>query len=155
HRREDIPRLAEHFMRRMARKLGKRLERIDAATLEVLSAHAWPGNIRDLQNTIERAAVLATGPTLIVDWDLGPAHIPAPRPVETPPVSSPSNASSEASAGCQTLESIERSHILSTLRQTRGVIEGPKGAARLLDMKPSTVRFRMKKLGITKVDYLT
>jgi transcriptional regulator with GAF, ATPase, and Fis domain len=60
----------------------------------------------------------------------------------------------KASEG-QTLESIERNHIVAVLKRTRGVIEGPRGAARLLDMKPSTTRFRMKKLGITKADYLT
>jgi formate hydrogenlyase transcriptional activator len=158
-RREDIPILAEHFMRRMARKLGKPLERIAPETLRVLSAHSWPGNIRDLQNTIERAAVLSPGPALIVDWDLGPAQ---PRPAEPitalpspPPHQSNGSAAEPPDARTpQSLESIERSHIIGTLRQTRGVIEGPRGAARLLEMKPSTVRFRMRKLGISKVDYL-
>src|SRR6185312_7378751 len=75
HRREDIPILAEHFMRRMGRKLGKPLDRIAPATLEKLTAHAWPGHIRDLPNTIERAAVLSTGTTLVVDWDLGPTPV--------------------------------------------------------------------------------
>ena len=178
HRREDIPILAEHFMRRMGRKLGKPLDRIAPATLEKLTAHAWPGNIRDLQNTIERAAVLSTGTTLVVDWDLGPTPVAVAQTSVSdagtrqrngtghPPVDPvapaaaaggseilPEQATSEAGNG-QSLESIERSHIIGILRQTRGVIEGPRGAARLLEMKPSTVRFRMKKLGISKIDYL-
>ena len=162
-RREDIATLAEHFMRRMARKLGKPLERIEPATLNALAAHSWPGNIRDLQNTIERAAVLATGTALVVDWDFGPGHVAVVRQAEAPPTTSSGSVDSAtrgsagdgaASGDIQTLEAIERTHILTTLRKTQGVIEGPKGAARLLDMKPSTVRFRMRKLGISKLDYL-
>jgi DNA-binding NtrC family response regulator len=168
-RREDIPILAEHFMRRMARKLGRPFERIDPETLAALAAHSWPGNIRDLQNAIERAAVLATGPTLAVDWDLGPEHTDVAREVPAATASAAGEAplsqktagngaatelpTAPAAAG-QTLEAIERNHIIATLRRTRGVIEGASGAARLLDMKPSTVRFRMKKLKIEKVDYL-
>jgi DNA-binding NtrC family response regulator len=160
-RRDDIPVLAEHFMRRMARKLGKPLERIAPETLRLLCAHSWPGNIRDLQNTIERAAVLSPGPALVVDWDLGPAQernggLTAPEAREAHGSRHNGTAPPQvADTGPgQSLESIERGHIIGTLRQTRGVIEGPRGAARLLDMKPSTVRFRMKKLGISKVDYL-
>ncbi len=164
-------------MRRMARKLGKPLERIAPETLEALIAHTWPGNIRDLQNTIERAAVLARGSELVVDWDLGPSRMIQDTrlwsigPQSVPPADPPAGNGAAAqpvtgSSGTvtrsdpsgeelQSLEAIERSHILATLRKTRGVIEGPRGAARLLEMKPSTVRFRMKKLGISKIDYLT
>jgi len=84
-RAEDISVLANHFMQRMARKLGKPIEHIAPATLAQLNRYSWPGNIRDLQNTIERAAVLATGSELVVDWDLGPPAVganatPAVRP---------------------------------------------------------------------------
>ena len=72
-RREDIPLLATHFMQRAARKLGKRLDRIDSASMQRLVDHSWPGNIRDLQNVIERAAILADGNELLVNWALGPA----------------------------------------------------------------------------------
>jgi formate hydrogenlyase transcriptional activator len=157
-RRDDIPVLAEHFMRRMGRKLGKPLERIAPETLGELTAHSWPGNIRDLQNTIERAAVLSTGTTLVVDWELGPnAAAAAAQAAVSEATTGQHNGGAHAPAegNGQSLESIERSHIVCILRQTRGVIEGPRGAARLLDMKPSTVRFRMKKLGISKIDYLT
>jgi formate hydrogenlyase transcriptional activator len=156
-RAEDISLLANHFMQRMTRKLGKPLERIAPATLTQLNGYSWPGNIRDLQNTIERAAVLATGSELIVDWDLGPPAVSAAasiagqsaaREAQQPPPRS-------SDAEHQSLEAIEREHIIATLRKTRGVVEGPHGAAQLLDMNPSTVRFRMKKLSIGKADYLT
>ena len=167
-RRDDIPILAEHFMRRMARKLGKPLERIAPGTLRLLSAHSWPGNIRDLQNTIERAAVLSPGPELVVDWELGPAEARLAEQAATSldrgthqhngstPIQAEDNApgATSSTGAAQSLESIERTHIIGTLRRTRGIIEGPHGAARLLEMKPSTVRFRMRKLGISKVDYL-
>jgi DNA-binding NtrC family response regulator len=167
-RAEDIATLAHHFMQRMARKLGKPLTRIAPETLARLRAHSWPGNIRDLQNTIERAAVLAQDDTLVVDWDLGPvrrvAHdhqtqrvAPAAIPVvasngpDTPAAAGPNGAHGAVA----TLEQIEREHFISVLRKTRGIIEGPNGAARLLNLKPSTARFRIKKLGITKHDYLS
>jgi DNA-binding NtrC family response regulator len=166
-RRDDIPLLAEHFMRRMGRKLGKRLERIASDTLATLNAYSWPGNIRDLQNTIERAAVLATGSTLTVDWDLGPGTLHQPRAAIPSAIAIPVTAhngadthepkniaAGSAASQAQSLSAVERNHIITVLKQTRGVIEGPTGAARLLNMKPSTTRFRMKKLGITKTDYL-
>jgi len=152
-RREDIAPLATHFMHRMARKLGKPLERIAPLTVEKLDAYSWPGNIRDLQNTIERAAVLATGNELAVDWDLGPS-------VSTAGANgAASMAASQLSEvpdqrETQSLESIEREHIIAMLRKSYGVVEGPNGAAQVLGMNPSTVRFRMKKLGISKADYL-
>jgi DNA-binding NtrC family response regulator len=151
-RPEDIAPLATHFMQRMARKLGKPITKIAPATLAKLSGHSWPGNIRDLQNTIERAAVLATGAELTVAWDLGPdltqvSSASAERTPDEDGMGQPTEP--------RTLEAIEREHIIAMLRKTRGVIEGPNGAAQLLALNPSTVRFRMKKLGICKVDYLT
>jgi formate hydrogenlyase transcriptional activator len=151
-RPEDIAALATHFMQRMARKLGKPITKIAPATLAKLSGHSWPGNIRDLQNTIERAAVLTTGPELTVEWDLGPdltqvSSVSAQRTRDADVAGQPAEP--------KTLEVIEREHIIAMLRKTRGVIEGPNGAAQLLALNPSTVRFRMKKLGICKVDYLT
>ena len=153
-RREDIGALAEHFMQRMGRKLGKPLRRIAPATLERLTAHDWPGNIRDLQNTIERAAVLASSDVLAVDWELGPAPLAAVA--DAAPGSGFVRAVAPVAADSELLplEAMERSHIIAILRRTRGVVDGPKGAARLLALKPSTTRFRMKKLGIMKSDYL-
>jgi transcriptional regulator with GAF, ATPase, and Fis domain len=133
-RRDDIPELAAHFMHRMARKLGRPIQCIEPSSLARLVAHDWPGNIRDLQNTIERAAVLAAGPELVVDW------LPA---------------GALAEGGLSTLESVERQHFLSALRRAAGRVEGPSGAARILGLKPSTTRFRMRKLGIRRSDYET
>jgi len=153
----DISVLANHFMQRMARKLGKPIEHIAPATLAQLNRYSWPGNIRDLQNTIERAAVLATGSELVVDWDLGPpavgANADAGSETSTPAAQPPSSRSADVEA--RSLEALEREHIIAMLRKTRGVVGGPRGAAQLLDMNPSTVRFRMKKLSIGKADYLT
>ena len=154
-RAEDISLLANHFMQRMTRKLGKPLERIAPATLTQLNRYSWPGNIRDLQNTLERAAVLATGSELIVDWDLGPPAVSAAASSVTAAGEAEQPPPRSADAEHQSLEAIEREHIIATLRKTRGVVEGPHGAAQLLEMNPSTVRFRMKKLSIGKADYLT
>jgi formate hydrogenlyase transcriptional activator len=145
-RREDVETLAEHFMRRMARKLGKPLDGIDPETLRALKAYSWPGNIRDLQNTIERAAVLAPGPMLRVDWNLGRVRMAAPLAQSSPPLEQPP-------AEPQSMQAVERGHMIAILKKTHGVIEGPNGAARLLNMNASTTRFRMKKLGITRADY--
>ena len=141
-RRADIPVLAKYFMQRMARKLGKPLERISPATLAALNAHSWPGNVRDLQNTIERAAVLASGTTVVVDWDLGSGQCRAP--------SDGCGELAVEAASVETLEALERNHIIAMLKRTRGVIEGPNGAARVLGLKPSTMRHRLKKLGIAR-----
>jgi transcriptional regulator with GAF, ATPase, and Fis domain len=140
-RPEDIEPLARHVMARVSRKLGKSLREIEPATLSKLRAHRWPGNVRELEITIERAAALANGDTLAIHWDLGN------RATMTPVTSE------SASGEVLTLEALERAHIITVLQRTRGVIEGPKGAARLLNLKPSTARFRMKKLGIARGDF--
>ncbi len=154
-RREDIAVLAEHFLRRVARKLGKRITRIEPVSLDKLVRHSWPGNVRDLQNAVERAAVLADGAELSIDWDLGPGIDTHASPaIEQPNAPSHrADGSASADARATSLEEIERQHIIAVLRQTRGVIEGPNGAARLLDLKPSTARFRIKKLGISRAEY--
>jgi formate hydrogenlyase transcriptional activator len=149
-RREDIAALATHFMQRIARKLGKPITKIAPLTVAKLREHSWPGNIRDLQNTIERAAVLAGGTELTVEWDLGP-DLTQLSGAETARGAEAAGALAEA----KTLEAIERGHIIATLRKTRGVVDGPNGAAQLLALNPSTVRFRMKKLGISRIDYLS
>ena len=155
-RPEDIASLAIHFMHRMARKLGKPIERIAPATLSKLSNYTWPGNIRDLQNTIERAAVLSSGPELSVEWDLAPpASVAGTNGSGSASLPQPRVSAAVGQPAAQSLEAIEREHIIAMLKKTRGVVEGPNGAAQLLDMNPSTVRFRMKKLGISKIDYLT
>src|SRR5690349_409534 len=132
-RRDDIPLLATHCMQRAARKLGKRLDRIAPATMERLVGHSWPGNIRDLQNVIERAAILADGAELVVDWDLGPAAATASAPATpaTHGASAPADQDEDAGEPLA-LRALERRHIVEVLRKTRGIIEGPHGAAQLL-----------------------
>ena len=153
-RREDIPVLAQHFLERLARKFGKALKRIDAESMRRLQEYSWPGNIRDLQNTIERAAILSAGDTLQVSWSLEAGEVvAAARP--------PSNGDAHTARGgletgegdSSSLAEMERQHILAILKKTHGVIEGPAGAARLLNLKPSTTRFRIKKLGIKRQQF--
>jgi formate hydrogenlyase transcriptional activator len=156
-RREDILPLAEHFMHRMAQKLGKPLERIAPATAAALHAHSWPGNVRDLKNTIERAAVLASGATVIVSWELTGAECAhqvracacaADRAGTASLV--PPGFMERQTPEDHTLLAVERRHIAAVLIRTRGVIEGAEGAARALGLKPSTLRHRIKKLGIPR-----
>ena len=130
-RREDIETLAQHFMQRMARKLGRRLDSIDPETLRALKAYSWPGNIRDLQNTIERAAVLAPGTTLRVDWNLGRAEAAGAAPNGSAPLAASAATPDQSAAEQQSMQAIERAHMIAMLKKTRGVIEGPNGAARL------------------------
>jgi predicted ATPase/transcriptional regulator with GAF, ATPase, and Fis domain len=130
-RSSDIPLLVAFFLDRLAKRLGKPLERVSRASLERLLSYPWPGNVRELQNVVERAAILAAGST-----------------VEIPPELLATPAAAPAS---QTLEDREREHIVSVLRGTGGVIEGPRGAAGVLGLHPNTLRSRMKKLGIERL----
>lgn len=136
-RREDIPALIRHFTTRAARKLGRTLDGISPALVEEACAYDWPGNIRELENLIERAMIVSPGPMLDASGLLaGPAaaaeFTPAP-------------ASSDAS-----LEDVERAHIRRILERTGWVIEGSAGAARILGLNPSTLRGRLRKLSIRK-----
>jgi len=156
-RPEDIPVLAQHFLERFARKFGKALKRIDPESLRRLQEYSWPGNIRDLQNTIERAAILSSGDCLQVSWALD-AQAPAAMATPVPPASEGGShaRNTEATPGngdSSSLAEMERQHILAILKKTHGVIEGPAGAARLLNLKPSTTRFRIKKLGIKRQQF--
>jgi formate hydrogenlyase transcriptional activator len=156
-RRSDIPQLVMFFLSRFSKRFGRTIDRVSEETMARLVGYAWPGNIRELQNVIERAVVLCEGPVLELDRDLLPAA-PRPRSVEDadgavraglPGTEGPDPAATTA-ASFPTLEEMERSHILTALRQTGGVIEGPKGAARILSLHPNTLRSRMEKLGIRR-----
>jgi formate hydrogenlyase transcriptional activator len=132
-RPDDIPLLVRHFVQQFARKMGKAVDTIPTETMSALMRYRWPGNIRELQNLLERAMILSTGPVLKVplnDLQQAPA----------PPVS--------RSAG--TLEDVERRHILDVLDAANWVIAGPKGAAASLGLKRSTLQARMEKLGIRR-----
>jgi formate hydrogenlyase transcriptional activator len=134
-RREDIPRLVRHFTQRFARRMGRRIETIPSAVMDALVRYPWPGNIRELQNVIERAVILSPGPSLQVPpGELPPAATQAPVPA----------------AAAVTLADAEREHILGALRETGWVLGGPKGAAARLGMKRSMLYWKMKKLGISR-----
>jgi formate hydrogenlyase transcriptional activator len=133
-RRDDIPRLVRHFTQHFARRMGRRIKTIPSAVIDALVGYSWPGNIRELQNVIERAVILSPGPALQVP--LGDLQLVAP------PASVPT-------AAAVTLAEAEREHILGALRETGWVVAGPKGAAARLGMKRSTLQKKMKKLGIS------
>jgi formate hydrogenlyase transcriptional activator len=131
-RREDIPALVEHFVEVYARRMDRQIESIPPETMSALVSYQWPGNIRELQNFIERSVILTSGNVL---------HAP---------LGSLDNAAEAESLGAITLEDAERDHIRKTLEQTRWVVAGPNGAAARLGMKRSTLYFRMQKLGISR-----
>ena len=141
-RRGDIPLLVTFFLGRLARRFGKPVDTVTAETMDRLVAYAWPGNIRELHNVVERAVVLSGGRTLDIDAALLPQVEPAP-----PAAAGPLAAGEGLGA---TLDAFERSQILGALDRTGGVIEGPAGAATLLKVHPSTLRSRMDKLGIKR-----
>jgi formate hydrogenlyase transcriptional activator len=133
-RREDIPMLVRHFAEQFGRRMKKRIETIAPDTMDALTRYDWPGNIRELQNLIERAVILSPGPTLNVPLSALQARVPAP-----------------ARAGeVGTLEESDRRHILAALEASNWVVSGPNGAAARLGLKRSTLQFRMRKLGIEK-----
>ena len=148
-RREDIGLLAEVFLREASRRLGRLFDPISGEVLEALMRYEWPGNIRELQNVIERAAVISTGRLL---------QLPEEWAVSFEPLSGAEAAevsrAIDPPAREATLEELERSHILQVLQQTRWRVEGSKGAAAILGLNPSTLRSRMHKLGIKRVDRL-
>lgn len=145
-RQQDIPQLALFFLTRFARKFGKPLEGISQETMELLMKYSWPGNIRELQNIIERGAVLATGRLLTLDRDLFQASTmeTAKREAFLQPQAKPAQTEPMA------IDDIQRRHILTVLQQTGWVIEGERGAAKVLNLHPNTLRGRMKKLGIQR-----
>jgi formate hydrogenlyase transcriptional activator len=139
-RKEDIPSLVRHFARHFARNMAKNVDTIPAETMNALVRYAWPGNIRELQNVIERAVILSKGQLLKVSLaDLEPKGI-----------GTNGHTNGSHANGAATLEEIERKHILSVLEQTNWVLAGPEGAAAKLGIKRPTLQFRMQKLGITR-----
>lgn len=145
-RRDDISQLAMFFLSRYARNLGKRIDGISTAAKERLTDYSWPGNIRELQNVIERALILCNGPILELDSDL--SNVSASFTMPVPETIQPIPAADELHL--KTLQEVEREHIVAVLEQTRGVIEGACGAAKTLGLHPNTLRHRMEKLGIKR-----
>src|SRR2546430_2944906 len=133
-RREDIPALVEHFVEIYARRMNKQIDHISSETMAALTSYPWPGNIRELQNFIERSLILTSGNVL------------------ESPLSSLREAAEAESLGPITMEDAERDHILKILEQTRWVVSGSNGAAARLGIKRSTLYFRMQKLGISRAN---
>jgi len=131
-RKGDIPLLVNFFLSRFGKKLGKEIHGISQKAMAGLTNYSWPGNIRELQNVVERAVVVASGPIVKVDDSMM-------RPDDGAQVSP-----------VETLENVERNHILRALHETGWVIHGKKGAAEILGINPSTLRSRMEKLGIKR-----
>jgi formate hydrogenlyase transcriptional activator len=148
-RPEDIPLLVRHFAEQCARRMNKKIETISTETLKQMRQYHWPGNIRELQNVIERAVILSAGPVLNVplgEIQSRPALAAVDRNGNT-------DRKRESSAGKDirnVLEETERKHILSVLSQTNWVVAGPNGAAEQLGMKRSTLQLRMRKLGLSR-----
>jgi formate hydrogenlyase transcriptional activator len=130
----DIPLLVQHFVQQATRRMRKTIDTILSETMEALIRYQWPGNIRELENVIERAVILSPGPVLrLSPRDLKSRIMPGQNPDRH-----------------QTLEEVERNHILKTLKETSWVLSGPSGAAACLGLNRSTLYFRMKKLGIVR-----
>lgn len=137
-RRDDIPLLVQYFVVKHARRMNKQITSIPPDVMKALERWDWPGNIRELENFIERAVILSKGPSL-----RAPLAELETLSQEAPP-----------STGDTTLETNEREHILRVLRETRGVIAGPKGAAARLRLKRTTLNSKLKKLDIKREDYI-
>jgi formate hydrogenlyase transcriptional activator len=141
-RRQDIPLLAKHFMRQFAKQQGKVVDDIPEKVMKVLEHHDWPGNIRELQNVIERGVIMTTGPVLSqhTTRDLISAEATTVRVLEpAEPVS------------IKTLADAERAHITGILRGTAWVVGGPRGAAAQLGIPRTTLLSKMQRLGISSL----
>jgi formate hydrogenlyase transcriptional activator len=133
-RPDDVPLLVRHFVQKAARRMNKTIDTIPPGAMEALTQYGWPGNIRELENVIERATILSSGCVLQVPLRDLRSRIAPGRGNEKP----------------QTLADVERTHIRSILQETKWVLSGPKGAATRLGLNRSTLHFRMKKLGIVR-----
>jgi formate hydrogenlyase transcriptional activator len=130
----DIPILVRYFTQKHAQRMNKRIDTISSETMDALSRWPWPGNVRELENFIERAVILSQGPVL------------------RPPLAELSSAAETEATTSDTLETQEREHIIRILRETKGVIGGPRGAATRLGLKRTTLISKMRSLGITRKD---
>jgi formate hydrogenlyase transcriptional activator len=154
-REGDVPLLVHFLVARFAARVGVRIESVGKATMERLSRYCWPGNIRELENVQERAVILSNGPTLEIDPEVF-ASAAACAANAGPPTPSGSERGRPTAAGAgptpplESLESSTRNHILAALEKSGWVIDGPRGAAKILGLHPNTLRSRMKKLRIVR-----
>jgi formate hydrogenlyase transcriptional activator len=136
-RHEDIALLVRYFVAKFSSRLKRRIEVIPDDAIETMLQWRWPGNIRELENFIERSVILSQGPVLRV-----------------PLAELQQGISRQQAASGNTLRDKEREHIIQILRQSRGVLSGPAGAATRLGLKRTTLQYKMQKLGISRMDYL-
>jgi len=129
-RREDIPLLIQHFVSALAKRMGKTIDEVPQKVIDALVEYDWPGNVREVQNLMERSVILSSGPSLQVPLDS------LTRRIQVQP------------EGSMTLDDMKREHIIRALEDARGVVAGKDGAAARLGIKRSTLYFRMQKLGI-------
>ena len=144
-RQGDIPLLVRHFTQQFSRRMKKVMETIPSAAMDALCRYHWPGNIRELQNVIERAVIISAGPVLSID--VGDLKSPKAIHVEER-AATPQSPTNRALHGI--LEEAERRHILDALQQCNWVVAGPHGAAALLGINRSTLQVRIRKLGISR-----
>jgi len=135
-RRQDIPLLIRHFVHKFARRMDRYIETIPKETMRLLTQWDWPGNIRELENLMERSVILSEGNTL---------RVPLSELQE--------KGESRSQETDRTLDTAERQHIIRVLRETNGVLSGPNGAARRLGLKRTTLQSKMQRLRITRDDY--
>ena len=133
HRKKDLPLLIQHFVRTYAEKYGKRIKTVPARAMTALQAHEWPGNARKLQHVIERTVILTRGAEIAFDEEFLASAL----------------AGQGSPLRIETLEEAERAHILKALEVVGWWVSGTGGAAERLGLKPCTLEFRMRKLGIT------
>ncbi len=132
-RKQDLPELVEYFVKHFSERMRRRIEIIPPEALHAFLQHSWPGNVRELKNVIERAVIWSKGPELSWQEALGNTPSDSKQTVER-----------------LSLEEVEKQHILNTLRITNWVIQGSDGAASILGLNPSTLRSKMKKLGLSR-----
>ncbi len=137
-RKEDIPLLVSYFVKKYSKKMGKQIEEVPSPSLKRLSKYEFPGNVRELENIVERAVILSSGNVLDLDASLTARKKPGRKSKKQFP----------------SLEEIQRQHIIQALERTNWRISGPQGAGRLLKMNDRTLMSRMRKLGIRKEDYV-
>src|SRR5581483_3530381 len=136
-RQEDIPLLVRYFAEKFARQMQKRIDLIPRETMVRLQQWHWPGNIRELENLIERAVILSSG---------GVLQVPLPETRQSP-------GSFATASPALTSDDGDRESIIKVLRETTGMLGGPSGAAARLGIKRTTLQYKIKKLGITRADW--
>ncbi|HVI08878.1 MAG TPA: sigma 54-interacting transcriptional regulator [Candidatus Binatia bacterium] len=158
-RRSDISQLVMFFLGRFSSKFGKKIDSVQRETMDLLMEYAWPGNIRELQNVIERAVIMSKSPVLSLEPGLLPRTITLRPGIDSFQLSAasetrrnldPVDESQSLAPPMPTLEELARKHVQDALKRSGGVIEGPQGAAKGLGLHPSTLRGRMAKLGIDR-----